>query len=71
MVFFLFGFKFSSISLFCFVLGKQNRKGALTSMDNGVVTSYALQLLEPRGVLFVGPGTEVYEVNKNYYILFF
>ena len=29
-------------------------------MENGVTSTYALHNLEPRGVLFVGPQTEVY-----------
>eukprot|EP00160_Parvularia_atlantis_P001305 Unigene11048_Nuclearia_a/m.33781 Unigene11048_Nuclearia_a/g.33781 ORF Unigene11048_Nuclearia_a/g.33781 Unigene11048_Nuclearia_a/m.33781 type:complete len:295 (+) Unigene11048_Nuclearia_a:948-1832(+) len=37
------------------------RKGALVSMDNGVSTTYALVLIEPRGQLFISPGEEVYE----------
>ncbi|HEX7126861.1 MAG TPA: GTP-binding protein, partial [Thermodesulfobacteriota bacterium] len=35
--------------------------GALVADRAGVTTTYALLNLEPRGVLFVGPGTEVYE----------
>ncbi len=35
-------------------------KGALVSMEDGQVTSYALDGLQARGVLFVGPGVEVY-----------
>jgi GTP-binding protein len=38
-----------------------NRTGRLVSMDNGVATAYALNLLEARGVLFIEPGQEVYE----------
>ncbi len=39
----------------------QNRStGTLVSMDSGAATSYALQMLEERGVLFVGPGDAVY-----------
>ena len=38
----------------------QYRPGVLVSMENGVTTTYALHNLEPRGVLFVGPQTEVY-----------
>lgn len=36
-------------------------KGALISMENGPATGYSLDALQPRGVLFVGPGVEVYE----------
>ncbi len=35
--------------------------GALVSDRPGKTTTYALYHLEPRGTLFVGPGTEVYE----------
>lgn len=38
----------------------QYRPGVLVSMENGVTSTYALHNLEPRGVLFVGPQTEVY-----------
>lgn len=36
-------------------------KGALVSMENGPCTSYALELLQERGVLFVKPGDPAYE----------
>jgi len=36
-------------------------KGAIISMENGVVTGYALDNLQSRGVLFVKPTDEVYE----------
>ena len=36
-------------------------KGALISMENAATTAYALDALQPRGILFVGPGTSVYE----------
>ncbi len=36
-------------------------KGTLTSMENGVTTGYALDMLQERGMLFVGPGEKVYE----------
>jgi GTP-binding protein len=36
-------------------------KGALVSMEKGTVTGYALDGLQPRGILFVKPGQEVYE----------
>jgi GTP-binding protein len=35
--------------------------GALVSDRTGKTTTYALFHLEPRGTLFIGPGTEVYE----------
>ena len=35
--------------------------GALVSDRPGKTTTYALYHLEPRGTLFIGPGTEVYE----------
>jgi GTP-binding protein len=35
--------------------------GTLVSMENGVATSYALDTLQERGKLFIGPGDEVYE----------
>jgi GTP-binding protein len=35
--------------------------GALVSDRSGKTTTYALYHLEPRGTLFMGPGTEVYE----------
>jgi GTP-binding protein len=39
----------------------QTRNGALISFETGVSTPYALQNAESRGVLFIGPGTDVYE----------
>ncbi|MCQ2574916.1 MAG: translational GTPase TypA, partial [Alphaproteobacteria bacterium] len=39
---------------------EQYRPGVLVSMEQGQTTTYALHNLEPRGVLFVGPQTEVY-----------
>lgn len=36
-------------------------KGALISMENGVTTGFALDTLQERGTLFVGPGEKVYE----------
>ena len=35
--------------------------GVLVSMDKGVATSYALDTLQERGKLFIGPGDDVYE----------
>jgi len=37
------------------------RKGVLISMENGVAIGYALNTIQERGDLFVGPGTQVYE----------
>lgn len=37
------------------------RKGVLISMENGTTFAYALNNLQPRGILFVDPGIEVYE----------
>lgn len=37
------------------------RQGVLVSMDQGKATQYAIQGLEDRGVIFIEPGTEVYE----------
>ena len=36
-------------------------KGAMISMENGTATGYALDALQPRGVLLIGPNTPVYE----------
>ncbi len=36
-------------------------KGALVSMENGVVTAYALDALQARGILFVKPTDKVYQ----------
>ena len=36
-------------------------KGALVSMENGVSTGFALDTLQERGVLFIGPAQKVYE----------
>lgn len=37
------------------------RKGALISMENGVSFAYSLNNLQPRGILFIEPGVNVYE----------
>ena len=39
----------------------ERRNGALVSMENGVATTYGIMNLEDRGVIFVEPGTEIYE----------
>ncbi len=36
-------------------------KGALISMENGSATGYALDALQPRGILFVAPAEKVYQ----------
>ncbi len=41
-------------------VGERNL-GVLVSMENGKSTAYALGQLEDRGVMFIEPGTEVYE----------
>jgi GTP-binding protein len=38
--------------------GRKN--GVLTAMEHGETTAYALGALQPRGVLFIGPGVEVF-----------
>eukprot|EP00941_MAST-03F_sp_MAST-3F-sp1_P006149 g6149.t1 len=42
-------------------IGTLRNKGALCATEQGMTSSYALNMLEPRGTLFCGPGTEVYE----------
>ena len=37
------------------------KNGVLVSMENGQATAYALGGLEDRGIMFIEPGTEVYE----------
>ncbi|MCD8027125.1 MAG: translational GTPase TypA [Erysipelotrichaceae bacterium] len=39
----------------------ERQLGVLVSIDTGQTTAYALGGVEDRGVMFVGPGTEVYE----------
>ncbi len=39
----------------------ERKLGVLVSMENGKATAYAANALEDRGVLFIEPGTEVYE----------
>ena len=39
----------------------ERKLGALVSMENGKATAYALGQIEDRGVMFIEPGTEVYE----------
>jgi GTP-binding protein len=37
------------------------RQGVLVSIETGKATAYSIQALEDRGVIFIEPGTEVYE----------
>ena len=39
----------------------ERKNGALVSMENGASTAYSIGNLEDRGVMFIEPGTEVYE----------
>ena len=39
----------------------ERKLGVLVSMENGQATAYAIGQLEDRGVMFIEPGTEVYE----------
>ena len=39
----------------------ERKVGVLVSMENGQATAYALGQLEDRGIMFIEPGTEVYE----------
>jgi GTP-binding protein len=39
---------------------ERKSRGVLVSAAQGTATAYALRDLEPRGVLFVGPGTDTY-----------
>ena len=36
-------------------------RGALVSMETGVSTGYALEMIQERGVLFLSPGVDIYE----------
>jgi GTP-binding protein len=40
---------------------EKTRKGSLVSSCSGQTTAHALQGIEPRGVLFIGANTKVYE----------
>ncbi len=42
------------------VIGER-KLGALVSMENGNATAYSIGNLEDRGIMFIEPGTEVYE----------
>jgi GTP-binding protein len=37
------------------------QSGTLVSMENGIATAFALDTIQERGKLFIGPGDEVYE----------
>ena len=39
----------------------ERKLGVLVSMENGKSTSYAIGLLEDRGIMFIEPGEEIYE----------
>lgn len=39
----------------------ERKLGVLVSMENGKASSYGLYQLEDRGIMFIDPGTEVYE----------
>ena len=39
----------------------ERKLGVLVSMENGASTAYSIGNLEDRGVMFIEPGTEVYE----------
>ena len=39
----------------------ERKLGVLVSMDNGKATAYSIGNLEDRGIMFILPGTEVYE----------
>jgi len=40
---------------------REERNGALIASESGTATSYALSQAEPRGQLFIAPGSEVYQ----------
>jgi GTP-binding protein len=39
----------------------RRERGSIVAWEHGVTTSYALHNAEDRGILFIGPGLEVYE----------
>ena len=39
----------------------ERKLGVLVSMENGKATAYSIGALEDRGIMFIEPGTEVYE----------
>lgn len=40
---------------------RQERNGALVASEDGTATAYALDMAQPRGILYVGPGSAVYQ----------
>jgi GTP-binding protein len=42
-------------------MDKKKRRGALVSMETGVSTAYSLFSFQARGIMFIDPGTEIYE----------
>jgi GTP-binding protein len=40
---------------------RQERNGALVASESGVATAYALDQAQPRGIIFIPPGAEVYQ----------
>ena len=51
---------FLEFAPFCGTIPSRN-SGALVSMENGTATAYALDTIQERGRLFIGPGETVYE----------
>lgn len=50
---------------------KGHHQGVLIASENGMATTYSIENLEDRGVMFITPGTEVYEgmiVGENKYL---
>jgi GTP-binding protein len=48
----------------------ERKNGVMVATDPGMSTAYAIESLEPRGIMFIEPGTEVYEgmiVGENNY----
>lgn len=52
--------QFSGYEPYCGEIPRRT-KGSLISMENGVATGYALDALQPRGILFISPTQPVYE----------
>ncbi len=42
-------------------MDKKKRRGALVSMETGVATAYSLFSFQARGIMFIDPGTKIYE----------
>ena len=42
-------------------MDKKKRRGALVSMETGAATAYSLFSFQARGIMFIDPGTEIYE----------